>query len=77
VADVAGAQEIDERHLVDDAGPRRVDEDGAGLELLQPRPVEELARAVVEGEVQADDVRAREKLIDGTIGTGASLRPSG
>ncbi len=64
VADPARAQQVDQRRLVDDARPCRVDDEDAGLGLLQLHAIEEAARGLVQREVQADDVGLRQQLVD-------------
>ncbi len=54
----------DERVLVDEAAPGRVDDAHAVLHLLERRRVEEPARLVVQREVERDDVGLRVDLLE-------------
>ena len=72
-ASVPGAQRLDERRLVDERAARGVDEQRAGPQQREPAGVDEAARRVGHGQVQADDVAACERRLDRLGALGAQL----
>ena len=51
--------------LIDDLAPRRVDEDGARLDLREEVVIGHPARGVVQGDMEGDDLRLRKQLVQG------------
>ena len=68
-----GAQRLDERRLVDERAARGVDEQRAGPQQRQPRAVDQAARGVGDGQVEADDVGDLERRLDRLGVLGAEL----
>jgi hypothetical protein len=53
-----------ERRLVDDAAPRRIDEDRIGLHQSEAARIQHAARLLIQGSVDADDVAGAHELVE-------------